>query len=117
MLAHMVLANVAGHELICTEDEALRIATAWVGFRRHYGGMGFDPKHQAIAALAIAVVSVEAPKLRNRMARRKAEAEAEQVNEAARNLAPGGTVVPLNPAHGHEGGRAHPDTGFPRPHG
>lgn len=110
MLGHMMLANIAGHEMMCSEAEALRIATAWVGFRRHYGGMGFDPKHQAIMALAIAVVSVEAPKIRNRLARKRAEAEAEQVAEQARNLAPGGTVVPLNPDQ-----RAHPEMGFPRP--
>lgn len=106
MLAHMMLANVMGHEMACTEAEALRIATAWVGLRRHYGGFGIDPKHQAIGALIVALASVEAPKLRNRMARKRAEADQDRINKAARDQAPGGTVIPLDPTQ-------RPGTGFP----
>lgn len=111
MLAHMMLANLAGQEMFCTEAEALRIATAWVGLRRHYGGFGIDPKHRAIFALVAAIGSVEVPKLRARLARQKAEREEADVQRAARDMAPGGTVVQLGPAQ--RGQPMQPGNGFP----
>lgn len=112
MLAHMMLANVMGSEMLCTESEALRIATAWIGFRRQYGGFLLDPKHQAIGALLVALGTVEIPKLRQRMARRRAEVNAATIEQAARDQAPGGTVVPIDPTNpAFRGGQ--PGNGFP----
>lgn len=113
MLGHMFLANIAGEEFAITEEEAMKIAVAWVGLRRHYGGIGFDPKHQALFAFMAAVGYVELPRVRNRLARQKAEREQARVNSAAADLAGGGTVVALDP-EGRMPGR---QEGWPRPHG
>lgn len=95
MLAHMMFANVAGEEFLISEDDALKIATAWCGVRRHYGGIGFDPKHAAIFGLVTAVGTVHVPRLRQRLARKRAEAEAARIADAAEKMASGSTVVPM----------------------
>lgn len=102
----MMVANVLGQEMVCTEAEALRIATAYVGLRRHYGSLGIDPKTQAIIAMGIVIVSVEAPKVQAMLRRKRAEAEVAKVNAEAERQSGGGTVVPINPGE-------RPGTGFP----
>lgn len=98
MLGHMMLANVLGHEMLCSEAEALRIATAYCNLRKHYPALPIDPKTLAWLTMAGALAWVEAPKLRDVAARKRAEREDAKVNRAAAAQAGGGTVVPLDPS-------------------
>lgn len=97
MLGHMMIANLLGEEMACTEPEALKLATAYVNLRKHYGGVGFDPKTMALITAATVVLTVEAPKVQALLARKKAMREAARVTEEAERLAGGSTVVPLDP--------------------
>lgn len=109
MLAHMMMANVLGDEMNCTEQEALKLATAYVNLRKHYGGVGLDPKTMALITAATVVVTVEGPKVQAMLARKKATREAMQVAAEAERLGGGSTVVPLDPSG--MGGQRRPGPG------
>lgn len=95
-MMHAVLARWLGPEMQISEPEALQLARDYVGWRKHYGGI-FDPRTEALITLAMTACAIEGPRLmrvahRRKLARQAAKAEAE-----ARDMAPGGTVIPMQP--------------------
>ena len=96
LMLHNILCRWLGPEMAISEPEALQLARDYCNWRKHYGGI-FDPKTEALLTLAMTACAIEGPRLmrvshRRSQAKRAAKAEAQ-----ARDMAPGGTVVPMQP--------------------
>lgn len=102
MFFHMMAANKFP-EMAITEPEALELARAYVGWRKHYGYTLVDPKTEALLTLIIAFVLIEGTRI-GRVAKRVGD-EKRRAAEAARaaKAHPGGTVVPLHAGSGIDG--------------
>jgi hypothetical protein len=100
MVAHMTLARFDPAFSI-TEPEARKLATAWAGWRVHYGAGIIDPKTVALFVLVGTLAEVELPRVTAMAGRRAAArtaarmAKAQTGNPAAPYQMPPGNVVPM----------------------
>jgi len=95
MFAHALLARGLGPEFLISEDEALDLAKAYVGWRQHYGGV-LDPKTEALINLILVAAVIEGPRMMRVTGRRKAQ-KAQAAREKAASAASGAPrVVPMS---------------------